>query len=353
MPASSSLKVTWSNATRNAQCTMRARPLAGASRDWVTSSGSSSSASLSCVLDDLEPDTLYEVEVTVSVREDTRRDTVYIRTTPTAVEVNDQNSTIVGLAVLVAILFLVIIRLFVYIAVLKRAGLTAKRERSEPDNPGYSGFQNVAMQENVNQDQHVIPEMVDNEVAPSEIRGPTPDPIPQYEPVNNTQTRSPTHSNVTKCEDVTQGSNVAQYEDVTQEGNVTQYEAMNRHASRDRHVPGNRQYDCVDSTRMSRQNPPARRARNDTGDQGEPGYENTRNRGLPPEVYQSLQATTQHSENAQYAPMHPGTRIAARPGGRDERGVGTDIRGSEYQELHRAKTTDPCYQRVGSRVTSA
>ncbi|XP_048588915.1 uncharacterized protein LOC125572449 isoform X2 [Nematostella vectensis] len=123
MPASSSLKVTWSNATRNAQCTMRARPLAGASRDWVTSSGSSSSASLSCVLDDLEPDTLYEVEVTVSVREDTRRDTVYIRTTPTAVEVNDQNSTIVGLAVLVAILFLVIICLIVYIAVLKRADL--------------------------------------------------------------------------------------------------------------------------------------------------------------------------------------------------------------------------------------
>ncbi|EDO30915.1 predicted protein [Nematostella vectensis] len=339
MPASSSLKVTWSNATRNSQCTMRARPLAGASRDWVTSSGVSNSALLSCVLNNLKPDTLYEVEVTVSVRGDTRRDTVYIRTTQsgviigTAVEVNDQNSTIVGLAVLVAILFLVIICLIVYIAVLKRAGLTAKRERSEADNPGYSGFQNVAMQENVNQD-----------VAPSDNRGPTPDPIPQYESVNNTPAQPTNRSNVTQYEDVTQGSNVTQYEDITQEGNVTQYKAMNRHASRDRHVPGNRQYDSVDSTRMSRWNPPARRARNDTGDQGEPGYENTRKRGLPHEVYQSLQATTQHSENAHYAPLHPGTRIAARPGGRDERGVGTDIRGSEYQELNRAKTTDPCYQ---------
>ncbi|XP_048588330.1 hemicentin-1 [Nematostella vectensis] len=353
MPASSSLKVTWSNATRNAQCTMRARPLAGASRDWVTSSGVSNSASLSCVLDDLEPDTLYEVEVTMSVRGDTRRDTVYIRTTQSAVELNDQNSTIVSLAVLVAILFLVIFGLIVYIAVLKTAGLTAKRERSEANNPGYSGFQNVAMQENVNKDQHVIPGVGDYEVAPSDNRGPTPDPIPQYEPVNNTPVRPPNRRNVTQYEDVTQGSNVTQYEDVTQEGNVTQYEAMNRHASRDRHVPGNRQYDCVGSTRMSRQNPPARRARNDTCDQGEPGYENTRKRGLPHEVYQSLQATTQHSENAHYASLHPGTRIAARPGGRDERGVGTHIRGSEYQELNRAKTTDPCYQRVGSRVTSA
>ncbi|XP_048588325.1 hemicentin-1-like [Nematostella vectensis] len=353
MPASSSLKVTWSNATRNAQCTMRARPLAGASRDWVTSSGVSSPASLSCVLDDLEPDTLYEVEVTVSVRGDTRRDTVYIRTTPTAVEVNDQNSTIVSLAVLVAILFLVIFGLIVYIAVLKRAGLTAKRERSEADNPGYYGFQNVAMQENANQDQHVMPGMGDYEFAPLENRGQNPDPIPQYESVNNAQTQPPNRRNVTQYEDVTQRSNVPQYEDVTQEGNVTQYEAMNRHASRDQHVPANRQYDSVDSTRMSRQNPLARRARNGTGDKGEPGYENTRKRGLPHEVYQTLQATAQHSENAQYAPLHPGTRIAARPGGRDERGVATDIRGSEYQELNRAKTTDPCYQQVGSRVTSA
>ncbi|XP_048589069.1 hemicentin-1 [Nematostella vectensis] len=268
----------------------------------------------------------------------------------TVVDVNDLNSTIVGLAVLVAILFLVIFGLIGYIVVLKRAGLTAKRVRSEADNAGYSGFQNVAMQENVNQDRNTIPGMVDYEV---DYRGHNPDPIPQYESVNNAQTQPPNRRNVTQYEDVTQGSNVTQYEELTQEGNVTQYEAMNRHASRDRHVPGNRQYDSVDSTRMSRQNPPARRARNDTGDQGEPGYENTRKRGLPHEVYQSLQATTQYSENAQYAPLYPGTRIAARPGGRDERGVGTDIRGSEYQELHRTKATDPCYQRVGSRVTSA
>ncbi|EDO30916.1 predicted protein [Nematostella vectensis] len=46
---------------------------------------------------------------------------VIISTIPTAVEVNDQNSTIVGLAVLVAILFLVIFGLIVYIVVLKRA----------------------------------------------------------------------------------------------------------------------------------------------------------------------------------------------------------------------------------------
>ncbi|XP_048588332.1 uncharacterized protein LOC125572206 [Nematostella vectensis] len=320
---------------------MRARPIAGASRDWVTSSGVSSSASLSCVLDDLEPDTLYEVEVTLSVRGDTRRDTVYIRTTQSAVEVNDQNSTIVGLAVLVAILFLVIICLIVYIVVLKRAGLTTRKRRPEADNPGYSGFQNVAMQENANQDQHTIPEMGDYEVAPSENRGPTPDPIPQYEPVNNTQARPTNRRNVT------------QYNVVTQGGNVTRYKAMNRHASRDQHVPAKRQYDSVDSTRMSTQNPPARRARNGTGDQGEPDYENTRKRGLPHEVYQSLEATTQHSDYAQYAPLHPGTRIAARPGGIDERGVGTDIRGSEYQELHRTETTDPCYQRVGSSVSSA
>ncbi|XP_048589084.1 uncharacterized protein LOC125572530 [Nematostella vectensis] len=340
-PTHQRIKVTWSRPYSNAQCTMRARPLAEASRDWVTSSVVSSSASLSCVLDDLKPDTLYEVEVTVSVREDTRRDTVYIRTTPTAVEVNDQNSTIVGLAVLVAILFLVIFGLIVYIVVLKRADLTTRKRRPEADNPGYSGFQNVAMQENANQDQHTVPEMGDYEVAPSENKVPTPDPIPQYEPVNNTQARPSNRSNVTHYNDVTQG------------GNVTQYEAINNNPSRDQHVPANRQYDCVDSTRMSRQNPPARRARNDTGAQGEPGYENTRKRGLPHEVYQSLQATTQHSENAQYAPLHPGTRIAAMPGGRDERVVGTDIRGSEYQELNRTKATDPCYQRVGSRVTSA
>ncbi|XP_048588326.1 uncharacterized protein LOC116621537 [Nematostella vectensis] len=339
MPASSSLKVTWSNATRNAQCTMRARPLAGASRDWVTSSGVSNSASLSCVLDDLEPESLYEVEVAVSVRGDTRRDTVYIRT-KSAVEVNDQNSTIVGLAVLVAILFLVIFGLIVYIVVLKRAGLTTRKRRPEADNPGYSGFQNVAMRENANQDQHTTPEMGDYKVAPSENKGPIPDPIPQYEPVNNAPVRTPNRRNVT------------QYDDVTKGGNVTQYEAINN-PSRDQHVSDNRQYDSVDSTRMSRENPLATRARNGTGDQGEPGYENTRKQGLPREVYQSLQATTQHSENAQYAPLHPGTRIAARPGVRDVRGVGSDIRGSEYQELHRTKATDPCYQRVGSRVTSS
>ncbi|XP_048588328.1 uncharacterized protein LOC125572205 [Nematostella vectensis] len=328
-PTHQRIKVTWSKPYSNAQCTMRARPLAGASRDWVASSGVSSPASLSCVLDDLEPDTLYEVEVTVSVRGDTSRDTVYIKTTPTAVEVNDQNSTIVGLAVLVAILFLVIICLIVYIVVLKRAGLTTRKKRPEADNPGYSGFQNVAMQENANQDQHTISEMGDYEVAPSEIRGPNPDPIPQYKPMNNTPARPPNRSN------------------------VTQYEAINNNRLRDQHVPANRQYDSVDSTRMSEQNHPARRARNGTGDQGEPGYENTRKRGLPSEVYQSLQATTQHRENTQYAPLHPGTRIAARPGVRDERGVGSDIRGSEYQELLRTKATDPCYQRVGNKVTSA
>ncbi|XP_048587269.1 fibropellin-1 isoform X2 [Nematostella vectensis] len=254
-------------------------------------------------------------------------------------EVNDQNSTIVGFAVLVAILFLVIFGLIVYIVVLKRAGLTTRKRRSEAENPGYSAFQNVAMQENVNQDQHTIPEMGDYEVAPSENREPIPDTIPQYESVNNAPARPPNNGNVT------------QY-DVTQVSSVTQYEAMNSHPSLHQHVAANRQYDGVDSTRICGQNPPAMRARNGTGDHGEPGYENTRKRGLPPEVYQSLQATTQHSESAQYAPLNPLTRIGVRPCGRDERGVGLDIRESEYQELNQIEATDPCYQRVGSRVSS-
>ncbi|XP_048588566.1 hemicentin-2 isoform X2 [Nematostella vectensis] len=128
IPTQDGITVTWLNPSSEVQCTMRARVLAGRSRDWVTSSGSSSSASLSCVLDDLEPDTLYEVEVTVSVRGDTRRDTVYIRTTPKAVKIGGQDSAIVGLAVVVAILVLVIIGLIAYVMWLKRAGKKSKRD---------------------------------------------------------------------------------------------------------------------------------------------------------------------------------------------------------------------------------
>ncbi|XP_048588567.1 uncharacterized protein LOC5496661 isoform X1 [Nematostella vectensis] len=340
IPTQDGITVTWLNPSSEGQCTMRARVLAGRSRDWVTSSGSSSSASLSCVLDDLEPDTLYEVEVTVSVRGDTRRDTVYIRTTPTAVKIEGQDSAIVGLAVVVAILVLVIIGLIAYVMWLKRAGKKSKRDRTleHADNTGFSPEQ-IPMQ-GTSFNYQAQDKAMEYQVAQEVMR----DNIPNYE-------------------DVTQGGNFTQHasEDttprghhsvaneqcatVTQGDNITQYGAMGGFPSRESDILANQQNNAIVGTK-------SKVATNNACHKGEASYENIRKRGLPPTVYQSLQTIKQQSENAQYASLNIGTRIATMPGDRDERGVGSLKSGSEYQELDRAAVSYSCYEQIGPNKTT-
>ncbi|EDO34849.1 predicted protein [Nematostella vectensis] len=223
-----------------------------------------------------------------------------------SVKIGGQDSAIVGLAVVVAILVLVIIGLIAYVMWLKRAGKKSKRDRTleHADNTGFSPEQ-IPMQ-GTSFNYQAQDKAMEYQVAQDAMR----DNIPNYE-------------------DVTQGGNFTQHasEDtapcghhsvaneqcatVTQGDNITQYGAMGGFPSRDLDILANQQNNAIVGTT-------SKVATNNACHKGEASYENIRKRGLPPTVYQSLQTIKQQSENAQYASLNLGTRIATMPGDRDE-----------------------------------
>ncbi|XP_048588570.1 hemicentin-2 [Nematostella vectensis] len=230
----------------------------------------------------------------------------WINVTFKSVKIEGQDSAIVGLAVVVAILVLVIIGLIAYVMWLKRAGKKSKRDRTleHADNTGFSPEQ-IPMQ-GTSFNYQAQDKAMEYQVAQDVMR----DNIPNYE-------------------DVTQGENFTQHasEDtapcghhsvaneqcatVTQGDNITQYGAMGGFPSRDLDILANQQNNAIVGTT-------SKVATNNACHKGEASYENIRKRGLPPTVYQSLQTIKQQSENAQYASLNLGTRIATMPGDRDE-----------------------------------
>ncbi|EDO34850.1 predicted protein [Nematostella vectensis] len=233
-----------------------------------------------------------------------------------SVKIGGQDSAIVGLAVVVAILVLVIIGLIAYVMWLKRAGKKSKRDRTleHADNTGFSPEQ-IPMQ-GTSFNYQAQDKAMEYQVAQDAMR----DNIPNYEDVtqreNFTQHASEDtapcgHHSVAneQCATVTQGDN------------VTQYGAMGGFPSRESDILANQQNNAIVGTK-------SKVATNNACHKGEASYENIRKRGLPPTVYQSLQTIKQQSENAQYASLNLGTRIATMPGDRDERGVGSLKSGS-------------------------
>ncbi|XP_032231434.2 uncharacterized protein LOC5507071 isoform X2 [Nematostella vectensis] len=310
------IAVTWSNPSGDAQCTMRARPLAGASRDWLTSSGSISSASLSCVLDDLQPDTLYEVEVTVSVRGNTRRDTVYISTTPSVIEVVNQDSVIIGLAVTVALLLLLNAATITYFLRCKKSG-TEKRPRSNVDGVENSQIQSITMQEGSFSSLHTEERTVTQPGRSYESMGQTPYSEPNATP---------------------------EYDTVTPTKTVTQHNQA--HVTRPK-IFSKRNHES--STSLPRANAPLKQLHNTKARKEKiekPGHVNdvtasTGARDLEPSaIYQSLDSV--FVNEAQYASLTPHTHAS------------TDHMAFVYENLGRdsAKETDFCHHLVDQQEPS-